>query len=51
MRYSWKVDMIDDRRARMATEPVELPEGLEGSVRKESKCTIKNTYGIYTEIA
>eukprot|EP00903_Cladosiphon_okamuranus_P012389 g11611.t1 len=31
MRYSWKVDMIESRRARMATEPVDLPEGLEGA--------------------
>ncbi|CAM9279987.1 unnamed protein product [Hapterophycus canaliculatus] len=31
MRYSWKVDMIESRRARMEHEPVDLPEGLEGA--------------------
>lgn len=30
MRYSWKVDMIEDRKSKMAAEPVHLPEGLEG---------------------
>eukprot|EP00904_Undaria_pinnatifida_P010748 jgi/Undpi1/6803/HiC_scaffold_21.g09279.m1 len=30
MRYSWKLDMIEDRKEKMAFEPVQLPEGLEG---------------------
>ncbi|CAM9292119.1 unnamed protein product [Ectocarpus sp. 12 AP-2014] len=31
MRYSWKLDLIESRRARMEFEPVDLPEGLEGA--------------------
>ncbi|CAB1101773.1 unnamed protein product [Ectocarpus sp. CCAP 1310/34] len=31
MRYSWKLDLIESRRAKMELEPVDLPEGLEGA--------------------
>lgn len=40
LRYSWKVELIENRKQKIALEPIDLPTGSQGCVDEGSPCTV-----------